>query len=334
VILSEDLWQSLSRAESNVSGLAVRRLFPQQPLDLFAALSQPESARMLLLELRSEGLRLPDLPKTRAIEVRSQTLESGSRIRLSLVLVDRAFSDVFTTLVADIAEAVAATTGPEQGMNTFFLRIGRWRHLLDSIGESGLGETARRGLFGELWTMLDLLVPALTPSRTVVAWTGPEAANQDFQLPFCAVEVKATAAKKPQTLTITNERELDATGTPRLFLVYVSLDERRGGTGRSLNDIVDALGEALAGDPAASALFRDKLHRIGYLEAHHHLYDEPRYTVRGHQAFDVTGDFPRITERDLRPGVGDVRYRLELAACSPYEATMHDLQDSILRDRP
>jgi len=327
--IDQDLWSSLSQAHQDITGLAVRRLFPQRPHDLFAAVSQPQGERMLLVEVPSEGLRLSGLPKTRAIEVRSQSLQGGARVRLSLVLIHPTFSDVFTTLVRDVAGAVAETSATEQAVEMFFSRIAHWRELLDAVAESGLSPTARRGLYGELHTLLDFLVPALSPSQAVAAWTGPSATNQDFQLPFCAVEVKTTVSKQPQTLTITNERELDGTGIPRLFLVYLSLDERRGGTGRSLNAMVDALLGAVDNDPAAVALLSEQLHRVGYLTAQRSLYEEPRYTIRATHVFDVVEGFPCITERDLRPGVGDVRYRIELTACRPYAVDEPELRGSI-----
>ena len=69
---------------------------------------------------------------------------------------------------------------------------------------------------------------------------------------------------------------------------------------------------------AARAEFDDMLVRAGYLSEHRHLYDEIRYTVRQTNFWHVTGDFPRITEADLRPGVGDCRYRISTVGLDQY----------------
>jgi uncharacterized membrane protein YkoI len=46
---------------------------------------------------------------------------------------------------------------------------------------------------------------------------------------------------------------------------------------------------------------------------------QPRYEIRAVRFFAVAGGFPRITEADLREGVGRARYDVSLAACLPYE---------------
>ncbi len=57
------------------------------------------------------------------------------------------------------------------------------------------------------------------------AWRGPEPAHQDFQFTSGAVEVKATAAKQPQSVRITSERQLDDNGS--MNLVQLAPDRLR-----------------------------------------------------------------------------------------------------------
>lgn len=60
----------------------------------------------------------------------------------------------------------------------------------------------------------------------MVAWKAALAAHQDFQFSTGALEVKTTAAKQPQSVRITSERQLDDTGVGALFLHVVVVDER------------------------------------------------------------------------------------------------------------
>jgi hypothetical protein len=200
--------------------------------------------------------------------------------------------------------------------------------MLQNVAEAGLTPEARRGLFGELKVLRDHLLPTMSAADAVRAWTGPDAANQDFQLPGTAIEVKTSSGKEPQTIVISNERELDERGTARLVLAHLSLDERRGGNGESLNTTVDQTRDALA-DAAARDLLDDLLVRAGYLRHQRDLYDEPRYTVRKEQFWHVTGDFPRITEASLPPGVGDCRYRITTAGLEPYLMKPEDVTSAI-----
>ena len=119
---------------------------------------------------------------------------------------------------------------------------------------------------------------------------------------------------------ISNERELDGQGIPRLILAHLSLDERRGGNGESLNAAVDRTRDALTDAAARAAPGRPAGARR--IPAHQRdLYDEPRYTVRRQRFWHVTGDFPRITEADLRPGVGDCQYSIATAGLDQYLMT-------------
>jgi hypothetical protein len=207
-----------------------------------------------------------------------------------------------------MATTAQAAASVDDALAAALERFDQWRHLLQSIAETGLGREGRRGLYGELVVLRDHVLPASGPTAAVAAWTGPTRTSQDFQLPHAAVEVKTGSGGSPQTVVIADERQLDDTGVGQLLLAHVSVDERKGGTGESLNAAVAAVAGAL-GSADRAGLY-DLLVRVGYLSEHRHLYDEPRYTVRGVRFWRVAGDFPRITGADLRPGVGDCRYRI------------------------
>ncbi|WP_275423718.1 PD-(D/E)XK motif protein [Virgisporangium ochraceum] len=218
--------------------------------------------------------------------------------------------DVFNPLATDVASAAAAAQGPDQALSEAIRRFEHWRALLRSIADTGLSPEARLGLYGELAILRDHLLPVLSELTAVEAWTGPTGTNQDFQLATAAVEVKTTATRQPQHLTITSERQLDRAGISTLVLAHMSVDERRGGTGETINRAIDDITAAVSGT-AALPRFEDLLLRSGYLPGDRHLYAEPRYTRRNLRFWHVVDDFPRIVESDLRPGVGDCRYQID-----------------------
>jgi hypothetical protein len=100
--------------------------------------------------------------------------------------------------------------------------------------------------------------------------------------------------------------------------VHISLDERQGGSGKSLNALVATLRGRLADDTVTLAVFDDALMTCGYLNEQAALYEAPHYSVRQQNAFVVVDGFPCITEADVRTGIGDVRYRIQLAALQPF----------------
>jgi hypothetical protein len=322
------VWAELED-EPGDRGLALRRLHPTSHHDLHVALDLESRRRQLVFARPWRPVdTLPQLPVTQAIACRSRLEVGGRRMNIVVELVDPALSDVFTPLVEDLAARIVATRDANAATAELASGLARWQDLFEQLGRDGLSNLARRGLAGELLVMRTDVLPNVCAEAAVDAWTGPLKANQDFQRPAIAVEVKVTTGQNPQGFVVASERELDPTGTGTLVVAHLSLDERLGGTGSSINDLVDDLRRRLAGHPVALAAFNAKLARVGYLDMHRDNYAEPHYEPRTLKHLHVRDDFPRITEKDLRKGVGAVRYTVSLAACEGYgmdAAKVHEL---------
>jgi hypothetical protein len=259
------------------------------------------------------------LPPLRSIRATVQAIpEAPDTTRLQLELENVDLGDVFKAMVNDLTGTIAATSDEDSGLAALLQRTERWRRLLETGGAGGLSTTDRRGLVGELLVLGQLLDTGAGPSATVTAWTGPYGKHQDFQATQAAIEVKTTVTKQPQSLIIASERELDPTGVPHLYLMHISLDERHGGGGQSLNEVVSGLRSRLASAPLALSAFEDALFTYGYLDVQASLYDAPKYSLREQNAFEVSDGFPCITEASVPTGVGDVTYRIQLGALQPF----------------
>lgn len=296
-------------------GRVMRRVRPDAHCDLFLGLAKPSNLRMVVMPVSESSLTsLVDLPMSRGVEARiARPGDHGADPSLELVLIDPRASDIFTALATDVVGAAAAELDEARAVASFVGRLRRWQRFLDESGPGGLEPDEQRGLFAELWLMQYVLFDAFGPTLSLTAWTGPSHASHDFQFGPGAVEVKGSAAKQDQHLRIASERQLDDTGLDALFLFHLSLDEHRE-TGTSLVDLVAEIRARLA-STAEGPLFEDRLWDAGFSDAHSPLYANPGYTVRESNFFRVTGDFPRITEADLRSGVGDVRYAISVAEC-------------------
>jgi hypothetical protein len=335
VTITEQDWEQLE-TDRHGHGTTVRRVYPQSPQDIFIAVRHPEGTRMLTLGVGTQATaevlrRLQTLPRTRGLEMQFTNLGQGNS-ELRVILTDNNLREVFNPLASDIASTAQAEPGPGEAVLAAFSRFEHWRRMLQSLAETGLALEARRGLFGELTVLRDYLLPVMPAADAVRSWTGPTAMNQDFQLPGVAIEVKTSSGKEPQSLVVSNERELDGNGVAHLILAHLSLDERRGGNGESLNTIIDRIRAAVT-DAFARTVLDDLLVRAGYLRQQRELYDEPHYIVRKQHFWQVTGDFPRITEADLRPGVGDCCYRISTVGLEGYLMTTAQIA-TVLTGRP
>lgn len=331
-MMSEDLtgvWRGLEDAAVG-DGVVYRRLHADSGHDLRALLDRDSGARSLVFERAWRPVdRLPALVQSRAVSVTTVRSSDARRMRFSVTLVDDSFRDVFSVMTEDLAASIAATADDISATGTLCSRLEHWRELLRELDGEGLSTTYRRGLFGELHVLAETILGPVDPRVALSGWTGPRRANQDFQYPGLAIEVKTTSGQQPQALVVTNERELDDTGVGSLYLVHVSIDERLGGDGKSLNSVVDRITVLLGDDVVAMGGFRAGLGLYGYQDGHRDLYEEPRYTVRESQCYAVGDGFPRIVESMLTPGVGGVRYNVSLAACQGFTVTGGQLEHEL-----
>ncbi|MCY0927009.1 PD-(D/E)XK motif protein [Streptomyces sp. H27-H1] len=329
--VTEDEWRELESPQ-DTPGRSSIRMYPDSPLDIFLSVAHPGRQRMLVLRtdarsadpvVRSVGR----LPRAAGIEM---SLSAVSRLEyeLQVILTEKALREVFNPLVADVAATAQAASGAADALSAAVARFGRWQDLLRVVGTDGLSVEARRGLYGELLLLGDTLIAELSQSEAVDAWTGPTGANQDFQLPDVAIETKASTSKRPRNIRIASERQLDDTGTPALLLALAQLDERRGGSGESLNRRVEHIRQQLT-NSAARVRFDGLLIQAGYLPAHRDRYDEPRYTVRDLRFWHVREGFPRLTESDLPEGVGDCSYHVSTSGLDAFRAQIDEVREMI-----
>lgn len=301
----------------------VRRVSDALAADLFAAVESPSGERALYLEVDAKSIpHGTTLPRAHGIEVTSHRLQSG-RVRLAAKLIDRRAADVFTVLVDDVVAEVATATSEQGCVEQALRRIRHWQEFLQKHGLEGLTAEQQLGLFGEVSFLKDQLLQRLDPDVAVGSWVGPTGANQDFQLPGSAFEVKSSIAAPHLRIRISNIRQLDDTGVGTLILTHLVLDSRLGGAGGvSLRGVVDELRERLRSrSDSALSMFESRLQTCGYLDVHADRYDVVRYTPRSMSHFHVREGFPRLLEGELPNGIGDVTYSIQVAICRAFEMT-------------
>ncbi|NKE71340.1 PD-(D/E)XK motif protein [Candidatus Manganitrophus noduliformans] len=331
-MLNAGIWAQLENSRGRSSDLVVMRLLPQSKFNVFAAVNPQTSRRCLLLKSNREDVRpLQPLPSGRGFEVRflvtSADRDGGYCIQLELI--DPLHSDVFDVIGNDVLNNIIHCSDDKEAFNTFVARIKEWQSFLDQLPRGGLDEQAQQGLFAELWFLREFLLGEMSEDRAVSAWGGPKALAKDFQFSALAFEVKASSGKQHSRFHISNELQLDMQSSDRLILFCLLL-ERLAGGGLSLSELVAAIRENLRGHSEAAVRFSEMLLEVGYQDAEAANYTT-RFAVRSQHFFDVRDDFPRIVERDLRIGVGDVRYSILFSECQHYEVNPDNVRNLIRR---
>jgi hypothetical protein len=322
----EALWTELDSQPSDPSaaGRQVRRVLGR-PHECFVGVEHPSRQRVLSVVADDIPAGATNGLLAMAGVMITPGTQSDFGTTVDLVLRASTHSDIFTALVVDLLVVLSHETG---GPGRILVdRLVEWQRMLASVGPKGLPPERQRGLFGELHTLSDLLLPALG-AVAVPAWTGPDQDLQDFQFESGSVEVKTVAGHEPGKVRITSERQLDDTGPGRLFLVTLALDARRGGRGMSLPELVAHL-RRQAADHGVHAALDQRLVRAGYLDTQSHLYLDRRYALRQRLVHSVADGFPRITERDTPSGVSNVSYMLDLLAATPFLVSPTDMTDAL-----
>jgi hypothetical protein len=251
----------------------------------------------------------------------------------AVLLRDVAAADVFSVLAEDVLPRVNEAETESQAITMLLARLGRWKKFL-AAGSDGLSVTEQRGLYAELHTLRGWYLHALPPSLAVPAWTGPTKAAQDFQCGGVAVEVKSTIESVPVAVKINGARQLDDVGLAQIFLRVLLLDERlaeesSASNGESLRELVANIRGSLVQHPSAMERFEDLLLDVGYLARHEAGYGARRFAIRDDLVYRVADGFPRLLERDLPVGIGDVDYVVTLAACHQFKLSQEEVIQAI-----
>lgn len=326
------IWNEMEKHTSpSNQGNITRRIYPETPFDLHITLEKPSNHRTLQFEVSLDAVSgLTEIPSTKVMTSHLEKYLDRGKALLELTLIDPRYAEVFTILVTDLSAVIIACDSQQKAVSQFLVRLHHWLLFLEHSEPDGLTQIAQWGLYGELWFLKNYLLNRLDHLKAVTGWTGADATPQDFQLSGTAVEVKVTTAKLPQNLMIANERQLDDTAVETLLLLHLSLDARKG-SGETLNKIIDSLRNLLKSSAFALQMFELNLLKVGYLDNHRTHYDSIGYLVLSHKFFQVTAGFPRIIEPMLPPGVGNVRYSIEVSACLPFVADNQFVISTILK---
>ena len=266
-----------------------------------------------LLFLIVDGESPPAIKSMRSLDISTSQRPDG-RWNLLLTLRRAELTGVFALLCDDLASASRHLPMGITGMQFLARRLSAWRRLMEEGGGELLAPSEARGLMGELVVLERFLLSGVEPDIALKAWVGPLGADQDFQFPDLAWEIK-TAAADAESVQIASERQLHASER-ELRLVVVTLAEASGAGALSLNTQVERLRSLMQNQVDSLDHLEDRLKEARYVTRT--SYDEPLYKIGRIRTFRVDADFPRLQPADLPNGVCDASYRVRMDACLPF----------------
>lgn len=316
----KQIWKDLSNDNSLASGLLFRRYSGAVISDVYVALQHPEKL-LCIYFLLNETIDVNLSSFSNLQEIKVEFYNSPTEIRKKILvfkLLTIEHEDIFAVLCEDLISNISAETDDKKIVRVILNRFEKWKSLFSKIGSIGLNSEEQRGLYGELFFLRKFLETRKDFISVINSWIGPEKEVRDFQSDSWAVEVKTTHGNNHQKIHINNERQLDFTNLNFLCLNHLSLEVLRNSQ-ETLNSIIDSILEKLKEDAVSLNKFKCKLFEVGYFDIHRNLYENVGYKIRQDIFYKVDNDFPRIEEKEIRAGVGDVKYSIILTHCDHFQ---------------
>ena len=327
----DTIWTELENDDSFRSGIIYKRYAASVLPDVYVALRAPEKLRCIAAHIVRENA--PDVANWNKLkDIKVEILNDDrnpAKSYLLILILNQQHKDIFSVLCEDLINQVASILDEKVLIKELLNRLAKWQTLFERFGQQGLTAEAQRGLFGELYFLRKFLSYSTDKNYCINAWQVPSNTVQDFHHGNWAVEVKTTHGNNHQKIQISSERQLDDTVIPNILLFHLSLDIRNN-HGESLNDLVEWVENYLVNDMIELNSFRLKLFEVGYFDIHKPIYRDTGYNIRQESIYRVEGDFPRITENEIRDGVGDVKYSIVIADCLSFVRTETELFQTII----
>ena len=313
-----ETWAKLRTLEAE-GGQQEYSLGVGQLAEIKASITMPDGTLGLFLRYPGEiSLDNTDLSGSQDVDIEHSYNPSKGESTVRLSLNNPKSEPLFNTLCSHILPRVENQTTPEGQALALIRGFNDWKQFLKQSGSRGLSAERQRGLFGELITLHDLLIPVVGSNAALKSWTGPENRPQDFQISELAIETKTLIQSEPQQFRINNERQLDDWGLRALLMAHHRLFQHEGG-GQTLPEMVDAVTELIEQGDGDVREFEAKLLKAGYTDFHREKYLTTGYSLKETRHYHVRDGFPRLTEDSLVTGVGDVSYLLDASACEKFE---------------
>lgn len=311
----DQLWNEMisnfEKVHFSEGDFVLRLVSSDVPFKIFAGLDK-DHKKLLALET---SIKTPDiLLETEAISYFRQQRVSGEWL-LVLRLEKIELTPVFARLCQDLIDTVTSIQ-TQTGLVKFFIeRLNLWKKLFQD-GNNGLLEKHKvKGLLAELITLENLLDNRPEGKlATLIAWTGPQKADQDFVFGDLAIEVKAISPSTTK-IGISSIEQLEAIQPIELW-VYMLRD--CGNQPESTNLIAQyiKIESKLSSEPIPLKLFREKMLDAGYVE--NEYYEKFNFIIMDFMKFEVLDNFPKLTRENMPTGIVNATYSISIDAIADF----------------
>lgn len=327
------IWEDLEN--NNVIGDAGNLSYKEATVishyTIFCSLERDTRRRGIIIRFPDSGKKYQQPQSSRGFHVHITThlTHNTGFFDIIISISGNEYNDIFTTFSNNLLYCLTKLETRDDIIEYTLRHLRKWQNFMEKLTATSLNPNQCRGLYGELYFMYTRLFPLLGTMASVSAWYGPEKKQQDFLLDnSTGVEVKTTAGKMSDSLTISSEQQLDPSGFSALYLYHLEIVELRDNT-KTLNNLVDLILSCCDDNPDALMEFSRKLAMCNYRQKDREHYDSTGYSIRKESVYHVSNGFPNITGTDLKSGISSVKYLLSTSALEQYVVGIPELLKSL-----
>ncbi len=312
----EELWtegvQQARLRPIEANGFRLLRFDYIEEFDIYAGV---DSSEFVLLAIGVHS-RPPNVDlDSSSLDYFRQQRQDGSWLMV-LRLRGLGLSTVFGPLCQDLVDASATVAGEAALISLFKDRLLLWKKLFLRSGDGLLKTHEIKGLIGELLFLESLITLEGRDSlEAVTGWVGPLSADQDFLFTDTAFEIK-TVNPAAESVSIASLGQLDCAVPLFLVRTVLRLSQPGNPDAIGLNFLTARIEGAIATNPEALRVFKNRLLEAGYVE--HEFYDTVLFQPESTSRYRVEADFPRIVSSMVSKGIVSATYEVSLDAMQSF----------------
>lgn len=241
---------------------------------------------------------------------------NSSRLICTLLSGENELSQKFSIVAKDIAYYCSKDNDREIFLSAQ-KRIESWANFLRPT-KKGLNNSEFVGLWGELYTISEILMHYHKPADVIRFWIGPEGKKKDLTLNSIEIEIKTSMSGSSNKINISSIDQLEVM-SDKLYLLHINASPSTDDAGFSLEDFYEKCIKTLSEELNIQRMFQNKLSRLYFKASEAQLKD--KFSIHSINLFDVRDDFPMIRRKNISPGVASAKYKIFTAYLDGFNVT-------------
>ena len=248
----------------------------------------------------------PQIDSTKSLRV-VQGKEGENVFWTCLDLINNEFKKIFYFFCEDIINSILDAKDEIEELNIIKDRFYIWKVMFKKAKNS-LSLEKEQGLFGELYFLLNFMIPNHGIKTAINSWSGPLGYNKDFSLENDWIEVK-TPSVSADVIKISSLNQLSSEQNGKLAIIKVEkMSSEYDGNFSSILDLVDGISNMIK-LVELKQQFLNKVSEYGFSEENNFV--NYKFCVHDVSLYKVSDDFPRLREKDIKyQEIGNIQYDL------------------------